>query len=116
MSLSSSSSASSDVLHIEDVNALPSLQCIEVPLLSKSNNPEVLFNAMGGRDKVIKALSEGKPEDINLKFCAQGNIFLYRYRISIFSKHESSLLYNSFFYLQQILYAVVLKVKSFRQV
>ena len=85
MSLSSSSSASSDVLHIEDVNALPSLQCIEVPLLSKSNNPEVLFNAMGGRDKVIKALSEGKPEDINLKFCTQGNFFLYRYRRFTFS-------------------------------
>ena len=64
--------SSLDVLRIEDVNALPLLQCIEVPLLTKSNNPEVLFKTMGGREKTLKALAEGKAEHLHIKMCTQG--------------------------------------------
>ena len=71
-SSSSSSSTCSDVLYIEDVNALPLLQCIEVPLLSRSNNPAVLFQTLGGQEKVLKALSEGKAEDLSLRFSTAG--------------------------------------------
>lgn len=61
MSDSSSSGTQADVASdytVINVNELRPIISVEVPLLSKSNNPHTFLKLMGGEEKVLRSLQE----------------------------------------------------------
>jgi hypothetical protein len=44
-----------------NVSELRPLVGIEVPVFSSSDNPETILNLLGGKDKVVKTLSDKEP-------------------------------------------------------
>ncbi len=43
------------------VSELRPLVCIEVPVLSRSQNPDTILNMLGGKEQVFRALTDKEP-------------------------------------------------------